>query len=81
MDDKIIVQVTEICKVKSNEQIMKLTKKETIVSRKILEGKSNAEIADELFISINTVKTHVANVLKKKKVKNRIQLISNQINK
>lgn len=75
------MEVTEICKVKSNEQIMKLTKKETIVSGKILEGKSNAEIADELFISINTVKTHVANVLKKKKVKNRVQLISNQINK
>lgn len=60
---------------------MKLTKKESIVSSKILEGKSNAQIAEELFISINTVKTHVANVLKKKKVKNRVQLISNQINK
>ena len=60
---------------------MKLTKKETIVSGKILEGKSNAEIANELFISVNTVKTHVANVLKKKKAKNRIQLITNQVKK
>jgi DNA-binding NarL/FixJ family response regulator len=73
-----MIAVTEICKVKWNKEIMKLTKKETIVSIKILEGKSNAEIADELFISVNTVKTHVANVLKKKKVKNRIQLITNQ---
>mgnify|MGYP000002677771 CR=1 FL=1 len=60
---------------------MKLTKKETIVSGKIIEGKSNAEIAEELFISVNTVKTHVANVLKKRNVKNRIQLISNQLKK
>jgi DNA-binding NarL/FixJ family response regulator len=79
LDDKKNLKDREICKVNLNEKNMKLTKKETIVSVKILQGKSNAEIADELFISINTVKTHVANVLKKKNVKNRIQLISNQI--
>lgn len=58
---------------------MKLTKKEIIINEKILQGKSNSDIADELSISINTVKTHVKHVLEKKNVKNRIQLISNQI--
>ncbi len=58
---------------------MKLTNQENIVLNKIFEGKSNQEISEELSVSINTVKTHVSKILKKKNVKNRIQLLSNQI--
>lgn len=58
---------------------MKLTQQEQVVLEKILEGKSNLEISDHLCVSINTVKTHVAHILKKKNVKNRIQLLSNQL--
>lgn len=58
---------------------MELTKRETQVLEKIFEGKSNHEISEELIVSINTVKTHVAHILKKKNVKNRVQLISKQI--
>lgn len=60
---------------------MNLTKKEAQVFALILEGKSNQEIANELYTSINTTKTHVAHILKKMKAKNRIELITNQINK
>lgn len=56
-----------------------LTRTEIIVSEKILDGKSNAEIAEELNVSINTIKTHVSHILNKKEVKTRIQYISNQI--
>ncbi len=57
---------------------VKLTKREHEIYELILTGKSNQKIADELYISINTVKTHVAKILVKKSASNRIQLITNQ---
>lgn len=39
-----------------------LTPKEETIIRLIAEGKSNNDIADELFISINTIKTHRKNI-------------------
>ena len=41
----------------------------------IIRGKSNKEIEDTLFISLSTVKTHVYNIYKKMKVKNRVELL------
>jgi two-component system, NarL family, response regulator LiaR len=35
------------------------------VLESIVQGCSNAEIAEELFLSLGTVKTHVANILSK----------------
>jgi NarL family two-component system response regulator LiaR len=40
----------------------------------IAEGRSNKEIADELHISIKTVKTHVSNLLMKCELEDRTQL-------
>lgn len=57
----------------------KLTPQEDKVMELMVKGLSNAEIASMLSVSINTVKTHVSRVLRKKGVKNRIQLISNQL--
>jgi DNA-binding NarL/FixJ family response regulator len=42
-----------------------LSKRELDVLRGIVDGKSNQEIAAELFISPRTVETHVANILGK----------------
>lgn len=49
-----------------------LTSREKDLSRLIYEGKSNNEIAEMLFISESTVKTHVYNIFRKMEVKNRI---------
>lgn len=57
----------------------KLTPQEDKVMELMVKGLSNAEISSMLSVSINTVKTHVSRVLRKKGVKNRIQLISNQL--
>ena len=42
-----------------------LSARESEVLKHVLEGKSSSEIADILFISINTVHTHRRNILKK----------------
>lgn len=42
----------------------------------LMEGKTNREIAERLFISANTVKTHVKNIYGKLEVSNRVQLFS-----
>lgn len=53
-----------------------LSKRELEVLWLICEGKSNAEIAEKIFVSINTVKYHVKNIFVKLDVQNRKQLIS-----
>lgn len=50
-----------------------LTEREMEVLRLIASGKSNQEVADELFIGVKTVKFHVTNVLQKLGVEDRTQ--------
>ncbi|MCK2215199.1 response regulator transcription factor [Actinomadura sp. ATCC 31491] len=49
-----------------------LTERETEIAGLVSEGKTNADIAAELFISPGTVKTHVASVQRKLGVRNRV---------
>lgn len=49
------------------------TERELEVLQLIGEGRSNQEIADELYIGIKTVKTHVSNILSKLGVEDRTQ--------
>lgn len=53
-----------------------LTSRETEVMRLIAQGLSNAEIADRLFIGVETVKSHVKKVLRKIGAVNRSEAIS-----
>lgn len=50
-----------------------LTKREIEVLKLVAQGKSNQEIADELYITLKTVKTHVSNILSKLQVEDRTQ--------
>lgn len=53
-----------------------LTDRELQVLHMIVNGKSNAEIAAEMIISLSTVKYHVSNILSKLGVKNRSEAIA-----
>lgn len=52
-----------------------MSDREVQVMGLIARGYSNAEIADELMIGIATVKTHVARVLEKLEVRDRVQVV------
>jgi DNA-binding CsgD family transcriptional regulator len=56
-----------------------LTVREQEVLRHILSGKSNREIAEALFISESTVKTHTRNIFSKYNVSGRVELISTML--
>ncbi|MGB5818505.1 MAG: response regulator transcription factor [Saonia sp.] len=54
---------------------LELSKREYEVLQEISSGLSNKEIADKLFLSESTIKTHVSNLLVKLNAKRRTQAI------
>lgn len=52
-----------------------LTKREKEIVKLVVDGLSNKEIADKLFISIRTVDSHKTNILQKLNLKSSIELV------
>lgn len=59
----------------SEESESLLTKREKGILKLIVNGLNNREIADQLDISIRTIETHRANIMKKLQVKNAVELV------
>ena len=75
---KVIDQFSQLAKDTGDKHIDPkaglLTDREIEICRLIAEGKSNKEIADELYLSQGTVKNHITKMLLKLELRDRTQL-------
>lgn len=74
--DEIIPPVRSTPDIHGLSEMYSLTKREEEVLELLAKGKSNAEIAEIMFISAGTVKTHVHNIYQKLGVNSRLQLVN-----
>lgn len=67
---------TPAANVPINTEYTALTKKETEILQLLAKGFSNKEIANQLFVSVNTIKTHVYRIYEKLHVRNKMEAVN-----
>lgn len=76
MASKLLTEFNNLAK-QAQQKVLapKLTDRELQVLKLVAQGLSNREVADELFISENTVKNHVRNILEKLHLHSRMEAV------
>jgi DNA-binding NarL/FixJ family response regulator len=72
---RVIARFTRIPRPAPPAGLAELTAREREIFRLIADGLSNAEIAERLFISDTTVKTHITHILQKLDLRDRVQAV------
>lgn len=69
-------QMTSEEKLTLSQAVLKydLTKREQTILQMLLQGMENAEICEELAITVNTLKKHILNIYRKLGIRNRVQM-------
>jgi DNA-binding NarL/FixJ family response regulator len=78
MASKLLTEFTSLAKKADEKQAVpspRLTERELEVLKLVAQGMSNREIAGELYISENTVKNHVRNILEKLHLHSRMEAV------
>jgi two-component system, sensor histidine kinase ChiS len=73
-NEKIVKDEIIDIEMKSKEN--NITEREKEVLYHLIKGKENKEIAGDLKVSINTIKTHIQNIYSKFKVQNKVELLN-----
>jgi DNA-binding NarL/FixJ family response regulator len=72
---RVIKQFVRIPRPDPPRELKELTARELEIFRLIADGLSNGEIAQELYISETTVKTHITHILQKLNLRDRVQAV------
>ena len=67
-------KLSEVVGLKDENEV--LSPREIEVLKTLIDGLSNKEIGEKLFISVSTVKTHIINIYSKLGVKNRVEAVN-----
>jgi len=73
--EKQVLQTSHFILNETEVARLRLSKRELEVLQLMAEGLSNLQIADQLFISLNTVKTHSSKIFEKLEVQRRTQAV------
>jgi DNA-binding CsgD family transcriptional regulator len=76
VEKKVVLTAAPVFTLNEEEvRRLNLSKRELEVLQLMADGLSNQEIAERLFVSLNTIKTHSAQIFEKMEVKRRTQAV------